>query len=134
MTTAVRPASPPVSGWLSFAGLLILLLGVFNVVEGVFALFNDKYVGYAAGEFYLFDRTGWGWVHIILGVIQIVVGSGIMAGKTWARGVGVGLAALTALIQMLYLPVFPWWSLINIALCVLVIYALIVPPRGAIGS
>jgi hypothetical protein len=134
MSTVTTRAERVGSGWLLFAGLLILLLGLFNAIEGLFAIFNDKYVSLAGGSIYIFDSTGWGWLHLLLGLIQIAVGAGILAGQAWARGAGIGLAVATALIQMIYLPIFPWWSLINIALCVLVIYALVVPPHGAIAD
>lgn len=134
MSTVTTRAERVGSGWLLFAGLLILLLGLFNAVEGLFAIFNDKYVSLAGGSIYIFDSTGWGWLHLLLGIIQIAVGAGILAGQSWARGAGIGLAAATAVLQMVYLPIFPWWSLINIALCILVIYALVVPPHGAVAD
>jgi hypothetical protein len=122
------------SGWLGFAGLLILLLGVINSLEGIVALANDKYRAFINGTFYLFNLTWWGWIHLILGLLMIAVGIGILAGQTWARAIGVGLAAILGIVQMLYLTSAPLWSLINIGLCVLIIYALVVPPRGAIGN
>ncbi|GAB4047132.1 MULTISPECIES: DUF7144 family membrane protein [Catellatospora] len=134
MSTVAKATERIGSGWLSFAGLLILLLGVFNVVEGIFAIANDRYAAYATstqGELYLFNLHTWGWLHVLLGAVLIAVGAGIWSGKEWARGAGIGLAGATALLQMLYLPVYPFWSLINIALCILVIYALVVPPRGS---
>lgn len=118
------------SGWPAFAGLLGILIGVFNIAEGLFAIFNDRYLALAAGQVYIFDFTGWGWLHLVLGIIVIGGGAGILAGRQWARGAGIGLAGAAALIAMVYLPVFPWWSIVNIALCVLVIYALVVPPHS----
>ncbi|HCT79453.1 MAG TPA: hypothetical protein DGT23_23400 [Micromonosporaceae bacterium] len=122
------------SGWLSFAGLLILLLGIVNALEGIVALWNDKYGAFIGGSFYLFDLTWWGIIHAALGVLMIAVGVGILAGQEWARGLGVGLAGAAAIIQMLYLTSAPLWSLVNIGICILVIYALVVPPRGAIAD
>jgi hypothetical protein len=111
-------------GWLGFAGILAIMLGGFNIVEGFFALLNDKYVGLANGQFYVFDRTGWGWIHIILGAILLIVGFGIMADQTWARVAGIILSVLAAILQMVYLPIYPFWALINIGLFVFVIYCL----------
>ena len=117
-------------GSLGFAGTLAILLGGFNIVEGFFALINDKYVALAAsGQFYVMDRTGWGWVHIVLGAILLFVGFGILSRQTWARVVGIILSVLAAIIQMLYLPIYPFWALINIALFVFVIYSLTASPR-----
>lgn len=122
------------SSWLSFAGLLILLLGVVNAIEGIIALANDRYGAFIGGSFYIFDLTWWGWIHLILGLVMIAVGIGILGGQEWARGLGIGLAGATAVVQMLYLTSAPLWSLINIGICVLVIYALVVPPREAIAN
>jgi hypothetical protein len=122
------------SGWLGFAGLLILLLGVMNALEGIVALANDKYRAFIGGSFYLFDLTWWGWIHLILGLLMIAVGIGVLAGQEWARAVGIGLAGATGIVQMLYLTSAPLWSLINTGICVLIIYALIVPPRNAIAD
>jgi hypothetical protein len=104
--------------------MLAIMLGGFNIIEGFFALFNDRYVALAGGQFYVMDRTGWGWAHIILGVVLLVVGYGILSGKTWARITGIILSVFAGLVQMLYLPIYPFWALINIALLVVVIYSL----------
>jgi hypothetical protein len=130
--TVSRPAMG--SGWLGFAGLLILLLGVINALEGIVALANDKYRAFIGGSFYLFDLTWWGWIHLILGLLMVAVGIGVLAGQHWARVVGIGLAAVAGIVQMLYVTSAPLWSLINIGICVLIIYALVVPPRGAVGN
>jgi len=122
------------SGWLGFAGLLILLLGVMNSLEGIVALANDKYRAFIGGSFYLFDLTTWGWIHLILGLLMIGVGIGVLGGQQWARAVGIGLAGVAGIVQMLYLTSAPLWSLINTGICVLIIYALVVPPRNAIGN
>ncbi|MEV4411048.1 hypothetical protein [Catellatospora sp. NPDC049609] len=137
MSTVAKATDRIGSGWLSFSGLMILLLGVFNVVEAIFAIVNDRYAAYATstgGELYLFNLQTWGWLHLILGAILIAVGAGILGGHEWARGAGIGLAGATALLQMLYLPVYPFWSIVNIALCILVIYGLVVPPRGTVAD
>jgi hypothetical protein len=135
MTSNNMPATRTVSGPMGFAGTLAIVLGGFNILEGILALFNDKYVTLAAnGQFYLFDRTGWGWIHILLGLVMLGVGFGILSGQTWARVVGVVLAVIAALIQMLYLPIYPFWALINIALIVFVIYALTLSPSRTSGG
>jgi hypothetical protein len=128
MSTASAPERTT-SGTYGFAGILAIMLGAFNIIEGFFALVNDKYVGLANGQFYVFDRTGWGWIHMILGVILLIVGFGILSAKTWARVFGIIFAVTAALIQMIYLPIYPFWALINIALLVYVIYALTTSPR-----
>jgi len=124
------PYEPVTSGWLGFAGLLLILIGTFKLIEGIWALWNNHYKADLNAATYMFNLTGWGWIHIILGIVLIATGVGILGGQEWARGLGIGLAGFTAIMQLLYLPFFTG-SLINILLCVLVIYALVVPPKGA---
>ena len=121
------------SGWLTFAGILGIMLGIFNVIDGLIALFNDKWAVLTQDQLLIFDTTGWGWFLLILGALQIVVGWGILSGQSWARWTGVVLAALVALMHLLLIFATPVWSLASIALCILVIYALVVPPAGAVG-
>jgi uncharacterized membrane protein (DUF2068 family) len=121
------------SGWLSFAGILGIMLGVFNIIDGLITLFNDKYAVLTQGQVLLFDLTGWGWFLLILGVIQLVVGWGILAGQSWARWTGVVIASLVALLHLVLIVWAPFWSVVTISLCIVVIYALVVPPRGATG-
>ena len=85
------------------------------------------------GAIYLLNLTGWGWLHLLLAIALIATGIGVLGGQEWARGLGIGLAAATAVLQLLYLPFFTG-SLINILLCVLIIYALVVPKSGAIAN
>jgi hypothetical protein len=123
-TTTATSSTRTADGPMGFAGVLFIMLGGFNIIEGFFALINDKYVTLAAGTFYVFDRTGWGWIHILLGAILIAVGFGLLAQQTWSRIVGIIIAVFAALVQMLYLPIYPFWALINIGLLVFVIWSL----------
>lgn len=118
------------SSWMGFAGLMILLLGVFNAIEGLVALANDKYRAFIGGSFYVFNLTGWAIIHLILGLVMIGIGIGILGDKSWARAAGIALAGAALVLQMLYLTSAPLWSLVNIGFCALVIYALVVPRRA----
>ncbi|HEX6497611.1 MAG TPA: hypothetical protein VF054_01115 [Micromonosporaceae bacterium] len=128
-----RTVTGPVSGWLTFAGILAVLVGAFNTVDGLVALVRHRYFVVNGDQLLLMNLTGWGWFLLVLGVVQVVVGLGVLAGVDAARWGGVALASLAALVQLLFLAAAPFWSLIVIGLCVLVIYALVVPPRGATG-
>ncbi|MFC5180747.1 DUF7144 family membrane protein [Actinomadura harenae] len=121
------------SGWLGFAGVLAVLLGVFNVIDGLVALFNHHYFVNASGHLLVFSYTAWGWIWLILGIIQIAVGAGVLAGQTWARAAGVLFAALVMIGQFAFLAAYPVWSVITIVLAILVIYGLISAPHGARG-
>src|SRR5512139_1908278 len=116
------------SGWLTFAGILAIVVGVFNAIDGLVALVKEEYYIVAENRILVFNFTAWGWFFLILGIIQVAVGIGIFAGQTWARVTGVILAILAAIGQLIFLQAFPIWSVLVIALCVLVIYALTAPP------
>ncbi|WP_034484634.1 DUF7144 family membrane protein [Actinomadura oligospora] len=132
MTTTPAPRGT-YSGWLGFAGVLGTLLGVFNVIDGLVGLFKHDFYTTANGHLLVFNYTAWGWIWLIIGIIQIVVGIGILSGQTWARAAGVLIAALVMIGQFAFLAAFPVWSVINIVLAILVIYGLITAPHGARG-
>ncbi|RFU40028.1 hypothetical protein DZF91_19130 [Actinomadura logoneensis] len=121
------------SGWLGFAGVLGVLLGVFNVIDGLVALFNKDFFLTNSGRLLVFGFTAWGWIWLIVGLIQIAVGVGILAGQTWARAAGVVFAALAMIGHFTFLAAYPVWSVINILMAVLIIYGLISAPHGARG-
>jgi hypothetical protein len=111
-------------GWAGFAGVMLVMIGVFDVIQGLVALFNDEF--YVVGQEWVFefDITAWGWIQLILGVILIASGIGIFSGNVAARTVGVIIAGLAAIVNFAWLPYYPVWSIIVIAICVAVIWAL----------
>lgn len=114
-------------GWIVFAGTMMILLGIFEAIEGLVALFNDDYflVG-RTGLVVSVDYTAWGWVHLLLGIVVAAAGFGVIAGRMWARVVGILLAGLSAIVNVAFLAAYPVWSTIVIAIDILVIYALTV--------
>ncbi|MEU8302608.1 hypothetical protein AB0C84_03530 [Actinomadura sp. NPDC048955] len=142
MTTRMTHGGPSVSarrnyqlsGWLTFAGVLSIVVGAFNVIDGVVALFKDGYYVVNSNQILVFNFTAWGWYWLVLGALQIVVGVGILTGKMWARVIGVAFAFLAAIGHLAFLAAFPIWSVLTIALCILLMYALIAPPAGARGD
>ena len=118
------------TGWVVFAGVILLTSGIFSVVQALVALIGpDAYYVVAGGSLFLFDVAGWGWWNLIIGALLIIVGVALFAGQTWARVVAVVLAILSAVGQLLLIAAQPWWSLIIISIDVLIIYALIVHGR-----
>jgi hypothetical protein len=114
-------------GWIAFAGFTMALLGAFHVVQGLVAAFDDKYfVLPRSGLLVSTDYSAWGWVHIIAGVIVMVAGVCVLAGQVWARVVGTLLALVSAALNITFLGAAPVWSVIMIALDVVVIMALTV--------
>lgn len=113
-------------GWIWFAGVMLVMAGVFNAMYGLVALFNDKYYVVGPERLLVFDLTGWGWVLLIAGIVAIVAGAALFTGATWARIVAVVLAAVNAFIQMGFMSAYPVWALVAIAVDFLVIWAVIV--------
>ncbi|GIF12900.1 DUF7144 family membrane protein [Actinoplanes teichomyceticus] len=113
------------AGMVLFAGVMMLLLGSFQAIEGLVAIVRDNYyLATSSGLVLTFDYTTWGWTHLVLGAIAVAAGVGLLAGQTWARVVGIAIAGLSALMNMMFLPAYPVWCAIVIAVDVLVIYAL----------
>jgi hypothetical protein len=118
------------TGWVVFAGVIMVMIGALHGITGLVALFDDGYyVVRPSGLVLNVDYTGWGWAHLLGGIIIFAAGCGVIAGQTWARAVGVVLAVVSVVGNMLFFAAYPFWSLILITLDVIVIYALIVHGR-----
>ena len=123
---------PPTAwtGWVVFASAMMFLLGSFQAVQGLVAIFDDGFYHVTDSGLVLeVDYTVWGWVHLLLGVVIIVCALGVLTGNAAARTVGVLLAGFSALANLVFIEAYPIWSVIIITIDVLVIYALIVHGR-----
>ncbi|MBB5916252.1 hypothetical protein BJY24_005164 [Nocardia transvalensis] len=105
------------------AAILLLTVGVLSLFQGISAVAKDELFVVGVDYVYKFDITTWGWIHIVLGILLIISAIGLMTGAMWARIVAIGLAALSILGNFLWLPYYPWWSVLVIALDVVVIWA-----------
>jgi hypothetical protein len=118
----------PVSGWalggIAFAGVIMIMIGIFHALAGLAAIIKDDFFVVGANYAYELDPTGWGWIHLILGIIVVIAGYSVFSGATWARAVGIILATLSAIANFFFIPYYPFWSLLIIALDVWVIWAL----------
>ena len=124
------PAASGWTGWVVFAGVMLAVVGIFQAIEGLVALFNHEfYLVSAKGLVVNVNYTTWGWVHLILGIVAVLTGFGLLAGNMLARIVGVGIAALSAIVNMAFVSAYPVWSVIMISLDVIVIYAIVVHGR-----
>jgi len=114
-------------GWILFAGVMMIVEGMFHAFQGFVALFEDDFylVGRRGLTIHL-DYTGWGWIHLALGVIVIAAGIGLLNGRLWGRIAGVILAVVSILVNVAFLAAYPIWSTIMIAVDILVIWALTV--------
>jgi hypothetical protein len=121
----------PLSGWavggITFAATMMVLIGSFQIIAGLVAIFDDGF--YVVTENYAFDLdpSGWGWIHLLLGILLCLAGYGLFAGQTWAVVTAIGLAVLSAIANFFFIPYYPFWSILIIALNVWVIWALTRP-------
>jgi hypothetical protein len=113
--------------WVVFGGVMLIMLGAFQIIEGLVALFDDGFYAVRPNGLVVHvDYTTWGWVHLLLGIVIAGAGLGVMVGQMWARVIGILLASLSVIVNIAFLAAYPVWSAIVIAIDVLVIYALTV--------
>ncbi len=112
------------SGWAFFAGILLFMIGVFNIIWGLTALLNDTAVTVGQQGLIVWDLTAWGWIHLILGVVLIATGLGLFGGKGWARWMAILFAMLSAFAQIAWMATYPIWSILIITLDIIIIYQL----------
>jgi len=118
-------------GWIYFAGIVLLIGAAIDIFYGIMAIVgpNTAYFVGPNGGAAKFDVAGWGWWSLIIGVLLAVAAFFLLTGRTWARVVVVALAAINAVSHLLSLPAQPWWSLVMVALDILVIFAVTVHGR-----
>lgn len=120
----------PGSGWKSFAGVILVVVGFFNAIDGLVALFNaNRLSGVTAGSANLPVTTNlqaWGWLVLIIGVVLIFAGFGVFTGALWARTVAIFAVSFNLVVQFTYSAHYPLWSLMVITIDVLLLYGLVV--------
>ena len=118
------------AGWVVFGGVMLIMLGTFQVVEGLVALFDDGFYAVRSdGLVVNVDYNTWGWVHLVIGVVGVLAGLGLLVGNMAARIVGIVVAFLSALVNLAFISAYPIWSTIMITIDVIVMYAIIVHGR-----
>jgi hypothetical protein len=119
-----RPVSSWAVGFTLYAAVLMLMIGFFEALAGLVAIFENEFYLTTRNYLFQFDVTSWGWIHLVVGLIVALAGWGLLSGRTWARVVAITLAVLSATANFLFIPYYPFWSLLLIALDVFVIWAL----------
>lgn len=112
------------TGGTIFAGVVLLVDGLLNILKGISAVSSDRIYAQVDNYTYRFDLTGWGWALVIVGAIAVLTGLGLLVDALWARIVGVFMASISLVANFLWLPHLPLWGLISIALDAWVIWAL----------
>jgi hypothetical protein len=111
-------------GFTYFAAIMMMLSGGFEILQGLSAIIKKNLYVVNKDYIYKINVNGWGWIHLILGVIVLLAGIALLGGASWARIVGIAMAALIAIANFLWLPYYPVWAIVLIALNVVVIWAL----------
>jgi hypothetical protein len=117
------------TGGLVFAATMLVLIGIWQVLMGLAAIVADEFFLATDTYPYALNPTAWGWLHLVLGVLVLVVGYGLFTDALWARVAGIFLALTAAVANFFFLPYYPLWSLVVIALAVFVVWALAAAPQ-----
>lgn len=113
----------PGSGWVSFAGIMLVIVGFFNVIDGIAAIANADYL---ASKLLFANLEAWGWFFLIWGIIQILAGFAVFGQRTWAAVVGIFSASFNMIAQLSWAAAYPVWAISAMVLDGLIIYALVV--------
>lgn len=112
------------SGWIAFAGVVLIIVGSLDALWGLAAILNDEIVVVGGQGALIFDITAWGWIHLILGGILLATGFGLLSGNAAARVSAIFFVALNAVAQIVWFPAAPLWAFLMIILDVTIIYQL----------
>ena len=139
MSTTQRGTQPPeqsISGWaaggIAFAATMAVLVGTFQILQGLVAVLNDDFFVITRNYTFDLDTSAWGWIHMIIGVVMLGIGFGLYTRALWAVIGGIGIAMLSALANFFFIPYYPIWALLLIAIDAWIIWSLTRP--GAIET
>ncbi|MEU8516562.1 hypothetical protein AB0C76_34005 [Kitasatospora sp. NPDC048722] len=124
-TTGTRTSRRPfATGWTVFAAVLMIFGGAMAIFEGIAAIAKDDLIVVTRNYAYKLNVTGWGWIHLIIGVLIVLAGIALFSGAVWARVVGIVIVGLGTIANFLWLPYYPFWAIVLIAIDIFVIWAL----------
>ncbi|MFF8293115.1 hypothetical protein ACF068_28375 [Streptomyces sp. NPDC016309] len=127
MFSQTRAERHPWAGGLTlFAAVMLMISGVLGVCRGIMAIAEDDVFVTTSNYVFEFDLTSWGWIHLTLGAVAIIVSLGLFAASMWARVAGVAIGGLVIIANFLSLPYYPVWSIVMIAASAFIIWALCV--------
>jgi uncharacterized membrane protein len=131
-----RPPREPigdddVSGWAVggtvFAATILMLIGIFQSIAGLVAIFDDNFYVVTRNYTFDLDTTAWGWIHLLIGILLVVVAYGLFARSPWAGVTAIMLASLSAIVNFFFIPYYPFWSILLIAMNIWVIWSITRP-------
>ncbi|MFF1904808.1 hypothetical protein [Kitasatospora sp. NPDC058218] len=123
--TGVQTSRRPfATGWTVLAAVLMIFGGAMAIFEGIAAIAKDDLIVVTHDYTYKMNTTGWGWIHLILGILVVLAGVALFTGAVWARAVGVVVVGLGMIANFLWLPYYPFWAIVLIATDIFIIWAL----------
>ena len=129
-------SEPAVSAWavggMAFAATVLMIVGCFQVIAGLVAIIDDEFYVVTANYTFDLDVSAWGWIHLLLGIALLATGFGLFSGSPWAGVTAIFLAGLSAVANFFFIPYYPFWAIVVIALDVWVIWSITRP--GAIRT
>ena len=120
-----------INGWWVFAGVLLIVAGLLNIVYGIAAIGDSKFFTEDA-TYILSGLHTWGWISLIVGVLELVAAFSLFAGGEFGRWFGIFIAALNSVAALLSIPAYPFWSLAIFALSIIIVYKLAEGPEGSV--
>jgi hypothetical protein len=116
------------AGWVGFAGLLMIVMGILDFFQGLIAVIRDKYYVLTPQQIIVFDMTTWGWITMIWGIVILLAGFALVSGASWARWFTIVVASLNFFVQLGFVGSnqYPLWALVTLTMNILVLYALTV--------
>ena len=124
-----RERSSVAVGFINFAGVVLIVAGIFQVIQGIVGLANNDFYVVSQKWVFQLNVTTWGWVHILFGIVAILAGAGLFSGAVWARTVAVIVAGISIIANFVWLPYYPVWALVVIVVDFFVIWALVLHGR-----
>jgi hypothetical protein len=114
------------SGWAMAGGMIMILVGIFRALAGFIGLFNSAWVMRGFSGYYITSSSGVAWWTMIIGVLLVLGGLAVLAGRNWGRWVGIIFVGLAAISELFWIPIYPFWSIMILVLLALVFYGLVV--------
>jgi phage tail protein X len=121
-------------GWTYFASTMMILIGIFHAIAGLVAIFDDTFYVTTPKYVFQFDVTAWGWIHLIVGILVAIAGISLLSGSVAARTVGVIMAVISAVAGFAWMPYYPVWGVVMVAISVAVIWALTAHGRDVVDD
>ncbi|GAA4315001.1 hypothetical protein GCM10023086_36600 [Streptomyces venetus] len=135
--THTRPAHTAKREWATgmtvFGAVMLFLVGLLDIFRGVMGIAEDDVFVTTPNYVFAYDLTGWGWIHLIIGAVAVIISLGLFQAAPWARVLGVGIAALVIITNFLSLPQYPVWSVVMIAISGFIIWALCTVRRDSLA-